>query len=912
MKRTLVAGALVAALSAVALAQVKGAIYTGVADGSAVNANIYESKPAVYLNGGPQNHSSAGLSPDGDYYFQVTDPSGAVLLSEDDISCRVVRVAGGRIVGTPAGNAGGYGNPACYHVNGVPNASNGGTSVQLMPYADTPNNGGEYKAWLTPVAAYEGCGSKFGSHGFCNDESKTDNFKVRKATRAYVSVCKFNDRDGNGEKNDSEPFIPHWPITATGVDRGTVGSQTGDDGCVSFTVSEFNGTSRRQIVTLSEGTFGPDWSQTAPLSCGATPECSVADGVITLVVGPGDDVQAPAFGNTNPYCDDQCVGDTPVMTATSYASLTRSYVWDITKDVDRTRATTATGNATFNYTVSVTHDAGTDSNWQVTGVVRVSNPGGTTLAGLNVVELADNGGTCEVNGGTGLTVAAGSHIDLPYVCTYTAAPPDGTLTATGTWDGGTTTATTAASFTGAAVNVVDGEAAITDTLAGSLGTVAATAPSPITFNYSRVLNGVAGTCVTSNNVATFATNTTATTGSASRAAEVCVGANLQVSTTATTTFVSEITKAVDRTLVQQKGGNATLNYTVRVAESGWQVSGSIDVVNPNDWESVTFTASSLVAGATCAVTGTGPFTVPPSGAISLAYSCSFAAAPPASGSETATITWDEAAASTPANQASASASYAFAPLVITDTFDGATSALGTIAAPAALTTYAYPRTVPAPVGGLCRAYVNTAAITGRSQSASQTATVCNTATGAHTIGFWQNKNGQLVITGGAAVAGICKSGTWLRQFTPFQDLAANASCRTVAAYATTLIKAASSAGAAMNAMLKAQMLASAFSVYFSDPALGGNAIGAPTAVGAVRIDLTQVCAAISATACNGMLNASAAFGGAADMTVANMLLFQNGVANAGGSMWYANVKTIQGLAKNAFDAINNQVAYIAP
>jgi hypothetical protein len=32
-------------------------------------------------------------------------------------------------------------------------------------------------------------------------------------------------------------------------------------------------------------------------------------------------------------------------------------------------------------------------------------------------------------------------------------------------------------------------------------------------------------------------------------------------------------------------------------------------------------------------------------------------------------------------------------------------------------------------------------------------------------------------------------------------------------------------------------------------------------------------------------------------------------ANPGGSTWYANVKATQVLAKNAFDAVNNQVAF---
>ena len=57
-----------------AFAGVSGAIYTTNSDGTTVNGNIYPSKDAVYLSGGPQNQNAAGLSPDGLYYFQVTDP----------------------------------------------------------------------------------------------------------------------------------------------------------------------------------------------------------------------------------------------------------------------------------------------------------------------------------------------------------------------------------------------------------------------------------------------------------------------------------------------------------------------------------------------------------------------------------------------------------------------------------------------------------------------------------------------------------------------------------------------------------------------------------------------------------------------------------------------------------------------
>src|SRR5262245_37439426 len=63
---------------------ISGAIFTTDSAGS-VNVNIYQFKSDVYLNGGPPAHApcaAAGL-PDGNYYFQVTNPSGTLLLSTD-------------------------------------------------------------------------------------------------------------------------------------------------------------------------------------------------------------------------------------------------------------------------------------------------------------------------------------------------------------------------------------------------------------------------------------------------------------------------------------------------------------------------------------------------------------------------------------------------------------------------------------------------------------------------------------------------------------------------------------------------------------------------------------------------------------------------------------------------------------
>jgi hypothetical protein len=168
------------AVSPAAAAAPSGAIFTTVADGSEVNFNIYPSKDAVYLDGGPgpgAPQTAAGLD-DGTYVFQVTDPSGKTLLSTDPVQCRQFTVTNGII--TSVAPSGG-----CAHVTGL-DVDHGALTVQLMPYNDTPNPGGEYKVWVTMVTDYAcypdlsqvDCTGKGSKHGFIPADSKTDNFKV--------------------------------------------------------------------------------------------------------------------------------------------------------------------------------------------------------------------------------------------------------------------------------------------------------------------------------------------------------------------------------------------------------------------------------------------------------------------------------------------------------------------------------------------------------------------------------------------------------------------------------------------------------------------------------------------------------------------------------------------------------------
>src|SRR2546425_3969855 len=188
-----------------AFASLSGAIFTTTVNGSEVNANIYANKGDVYLDGGPGEGAPIGAAglPAGTYVFQVTEPSGKTLLSTDPANCRQFTVSGGIITGVVV--------TGCQHGTGV-DMDHGAVTVQLFPYLDTPNNGNEYKVWVTPVSDYLAgcaglgvsnglsvvdCGFAPGDvHGFVPRNSKTDNFKVG-TTNNNEFDTRFFDEVGN-------------------------------------------------------------------------------------------------------------------------------------------------------------------------------------------------------------------------------------------------------------------------------------------------------------------------------------------------------------------------------------------------------------------------------------------------------------------------------------------------------------------------------------------------------------------------------------------------------------------------------------------------------------------------------------------------------------------------------------------
>jgi hypothetical protein len=197
-------------------AQVSGAIFTTTPNGAIVNENVhYTAKADVFLSGGPGPNAPPGAAglPPGEYYFQVTDPSGKQLLSTDVVRNRCVVIGdGGYMTGQRCSAVYGPGNHLL-------NAKAGGAAqesvVQLIPFDDTPNNGGVYKAWMTPVASYVGnidlvdnsCGNGC-FHGFVPAASKTDNFKVRDVTTYCITAWKFIE----DKKKNETGAASGWPI----------------------------------------------------------------------------------------------------------------------------------------------------------------------------------------------------------------------------------------------------------------------------------------------------------------------------------------------------------------------------------------------------------------------------------------------------------------------------------------------------------------------------------------------------------------------------------------------------------------------------------------------------------------------------------------------------------------------------
>lgn len=221
---------------------------------------------------------------------------------------------------------------------------------------------------------------------------------------------------------------------------------------------------------------------------------------------------------------------------TGSGSFTNAFAWSILKDVDKTLVTQDGGVATFTYTVTVSHNAGTSSAVSISGSISVFN---TNVDGSSaVVPVAITGVTDVLSDGTVCTVTAGgaqtlslAQTNFAYACSLSTLPA-GTLSnaATVTWgdqtlSSGALLAAGSATFHLASLslteNQVDECVTVLDSYAGTLGTVCVGDSNPTTFTYSRTVPVPAVDCTVYGNTAKFITSDTHTTGAASRKVKVC-------------------------------------------------------------------------------------------------------------------------------------------------------------------------------------------------------------------------------------------------------------------------------------------------------------------------------------------------------------------------------------------------------
>ena len=191
------------------------AVFTTDSTCSGVDLNIYDDKHDVYLDGGPSHPGAASL-PDGEYYVQVTDPSGACVLGTS--------IGMGDEKPFKVSNNGA--TIACIqlcavltHVSLDPACAKDGAADLNCGYNTTPNPGGEYKVWVS------------NENTFTNNSTKTDNFKVRvpgggnPGETATLCVNKFYDANANGLDDDGQP-INGWKYQVFADDNLIIDAET--------------------------------------------------------------------------------------------------------------------------------------------------------------------------------------------------------------------------------------------------------------------------------------------------------------------------------------------------------------------------------------------------------------------------------------------------------------------------------------------------------------------------------------------------------------------------------------------------------------------------------------------------------------------------------------------------------------
>ena len=232
-----------------ALAQLPGVVTTTTESG--VVQTVFASKSDVFFTAGPTATPCAATQfvNDGQYYFQVTDLSGANLLSSDPVSERLVTVHGG-VLATYNGHTHETDSEEVSEDAETGEESEavpvrgpcGALSVGLAPFRDAGSREASYLLWFTPVAQFTGDATQIDPvcgegcfHGFRPEFSLTSAFRVEDKRFCEDSFCvsgvKFEDRNGNGTRDSGEPGLVGVEIIAEAENGGArLRGLTGSDG----------------------------------------------------------------------------------------------------------------------------------------------------------------------------------------------------------------------------------------------------------------------------------------------------------------------------------------------------------------------------------------------------------------------------------------------------------------------------------------------------------------------------------------------------------------------------------------------------------------------------------------------------------------------------------------------------------
>jgi hypothetical protein len=466
-----------------------------------------------------------------------------------------------------------------------------------------------------------------------------------------------------------------------------------------------------------------------------------------------------------------CVGRNLDVTKDATLGYQRELLWDIAKSGPGTvwvgEDEQGDLRKTVDFTIDVTADGVSDSQWALTGTILIDNPNSwpVTVDVTDTVVVDTRVLQCTIDGGASVAVPANA-VDHPvtYECpgveqgdyvgentvtidwsadshayprtsdsdtvdvevTGDPEPTNATVTLTDLLEGEDVTADLPQStFDWSTVHAMTGDAAANPPLADHTQRV----------TYSVELDGATGECVPYENLVTI----DQTKQSDSHTVTLC---SPGVAKTVVADFgrkqLWKLTKEVDKTFVEVgPDGQARFTYTVTatpgevVPDGTASWSGSIEVSNPSDEVLVVDVADLAdVTGWTCELVDDGTAVeIAPGGSVELAYECQGSGH--ASGTNTAEVSFgDEVVTET--------VDVEFAPRPgITDTTttlvddipdDGLPAKQFDVDAAKGPNVFTYSRDLGAPAGA-CETYTNTAvlALTGDDLSADRTVRVCEEA-----------------------------------------------------------------------------------------------------------------------------------------------------------------------------------------